>query len=291
MLADATRTTRVGGEHVTDFLALLLHAQKVENYGTLLPRRCKEVAREVKEKHAFVAVDFVEAQQQFGYFEFESVQVMKQELLDASFKQGLLKYDPNGGVSAEGRRHAVTSGSSGDIHANKTENAAQIRRSVEIRLPDGVMISFDLDVERFHSSEVLFTPSMFEECNTEEGVVTAMLTTAGLVDECVRDEVCARVVLTGGSRAVPGITERVAKDFCEAYALGFSTAITPTVVVADAGVGGGAVGSSAVALGASNRLRAALDENLNDQIPVSSFVTSFQYEEKGSSQVLEDVMN
>jgi actin-related protein len=54
IFSSKVQTTNVGSEHVTEYLQLLLYAQNCESYNNLMPRRCKEIARDVKEKTAMV---------------------------------------------------------------------------------------------------------------------------------------------------------------------------------------------------------------------------------------------
>jgi hypothetical protein len=282
----ATKVTNVGGNHLTDFMALLLHAQHVENYGTLLPRRCKEVAREVKERMSFVAIDFMQAQELYGYFEFESVRVMRPELLEASYQQGLLKYDPAANSSAGGPKKEA------GVKATRTKLATEIRKNVDIRLPDGVIISFLIDVERFNCTEVLFMPALFEDCRESNGIIDEIVAAVGCVDESICEEVCSNIIIAGGSRTIPGLSDRIEHELRQRLKC---VAGLPEGFVHVAGSqNDGAVGvderTTSVMFGAANRIVSAQNEEVEDEIDVHNFLTSIDYESEGSAALVERLL-
>jgi actin-related protein/chromosome segregation ATPase len=294
LLDNATSVTNVGGNHLTEFLALLLHAKHVEAYGTLLPRRCKEVAREVKEKISFVAIDFLQAQELYGYFEFESVRVMRPELLEASYQQGLLKYDPSANVTAD-----MASKRDSGVTATRTKLAAEIQKNIDIRLPDGVVISFLLDVERFNCAEVLFMPALFEDCRSANSIVEEFVHAIDIVDESIREDVCANVIIAGGTRTIPGLATRVELELRQQVNVlksrpdGFVRisgqqnsvdAIPAGPTWRDSDIGGP---GSAVIIGAGSRILSAEMNSDDDSIDVLNFMTSIDFEALGSTALYE----
>jgi hypothetical protein len=73
VLAESIRTSKIGGESLTKFMAFLISGLHHEHYSHLLNRRQQFVARQVKEQTAFVVEDFDVAVGYWGTCEFDAV--------------------------------------------------------------------------------------------------------------------------------------------------------------------------------------------------------------------------
>ena len=258
ILNNAVAGTPLGGEHVTVLLEKLLSRQ-LEQHSSQLPRRRQDLARGMKEQHAFVAESFEEAVQAYGSFAFDRVKVMN-SAVDAA-------------PSAVGRADAATgAGARAD---------ADIAIKADLATPDGTTVCIQLARERFYCTEVLFQPSMLEGvCGgaAVNGLVETILQAVRGVDESVRDEVCSTIVLAGRTALLPGMCDRLYRDLKDSLAaLGVSSPLQ--VVLAERSDG---VSSSWD--GAEERVRRAHEGK--ERIEEQNFVSGDAYAVSG-----QDVFN
>jgi len=185
--------TQIGGEHCTEMMECLLDAQNIAAYKNMFSRRRRIVARDIKEKHAFVVPSFSKAIKEYGHFAFDVVNVM-----------------PHIGETKAGG--FFNRGSSVSSKDQKTKKAADIHKKEFSVLPDGTPLNIGVDRELFYAPEVLFSPELLESCNTEKSVVDAILQCVENIDTIVREEICQRVLLTGKTTLFSGLRERLEHD-------------------------------------------------------------------------------
>jgi hypothetical protein len=310
---NSIRYSRIGGEHITAFLTLLLHNKQMENYSSLLPRRCKEIAMELKEHLAFVAPDFEQFQETYGTCAFEARKVMSNDNLIESYQAGMLKYMPDMNKAAQ--TVAAAAGASGSSPQQAANAAKDLRQSYECKLPDGTAIGFTLDIELFHCTEVLFNPDMFEGCSGEMGLIDLILEALDGIDESVRADVCSNVIIGGGSCVLPGLQQRLDREIndyhmlCPIDAEDADTSSSSSrsnifiagegFAAADSVIGTGANSCTSVMVGASYRVESSLvsaftttpgarsNSSKCQYAPIEpqNFVTSIDYESRGSADV------
>lgn len=185
-------STKIGGEHITDFLELLIDAQQIESYSSLLRRRRQFYSRLVKEKHSFVASSFSEAVEQYGEFTFEYVKVLDTESGDDNHVKNL--------------------------RSIKTKETPSILKREEFSLNSGEKLAIEVDRELFYSSEILFSPELYELCQFEKSIVEIILQSIDLIDESVREEICKTILLTGKTSLLKGLVERLQTEVAVEFA-------------------------------------------------------------------------
>ena len=67
----------VGGEHVTDFMELLLAAQNNDIFSSLLPRRKRLISRVIKEQYCYISSSFSDNISAYGGFRFDKIKLIK----------------------------------------------------------------------------------------------------------------------------------------------------------------------------------------------------------------------
>jgi actin-related protein len=190
------RSTRVGGEHLTEFLELLIDAQGIDVYSSQLIRRRQEFSRHIKEKYAFVAPSFEEFIDRYGRFTFDYLQVMHPTVAAAPSS-------PRDGEGGGGLRC---------IQSSRSEHTAEIQISESFQCNDGTAIKISIDRELFYCSEVLFAPFLHETCQNEQSLLEVILSTVDSIDESVRAEICQTIVLDGETSRLKGFKERLEMD-------------------------------------------------------------------------------
>jgi hypothetical protein len=186
----SVKYAKIGGELCTIAMEKMLDAKGLSSYSSQLPRRRRHIARAIKEKHAFVSQSFNQDVEKYGPFAFSLVQVM---------------------------HDAAPSKSSKDSGA--TPAAAEIAIVVPIKDIDGTLENVVLDRELFYCSEVLFSDAsdliddsypVDKSLCSEKSIVDAILSTvASIEDVDMRQEICAKFVLTGSSCTMPGFIHRL----------------------------------------------------------------------------------
>jgi actin-related protein len=206
----ASRVSKVGGEHCTNYLETLLHAQRNEKFSSQLERRRRQFARKLKEEHAFVCDSFEQSVADFGEFSFEAVNVMS-------------------AMNNQNRPRIACA----KLNRN-TQITSKIQLKEVITLSDNTPLVFTVDIERFYCAEVLFTPDLYEECKGELSIANLILQSAELIsDEDVRKEVCACIAVTGKTAYIPGLKDRLRAELKDGMArLGVS--IFDVVIAEDA---------------------------------------------------------
>mmetsp|Transcript_2867 Transcript_2867/g.4362 ORF Transcript_2867/g.4362 Transcript_2867/m.4362 type:complete len:894 (+) Transcript_2867:47-2728(+) len=181
------KSSKVGGEHLTEFMESLIDAQGLEQYSSQLPRRRQHLAREVKQKHAFVAPSFEHWVEIYGRFSFEYTEVME------AAGDSELRY----------------------IRSCTTDATADIQVKESFELPDGTQMTMSVDRELFYCPEVLFAPFLHEGCQDESSLIDVILSCVEAVDDSVRREICKNVVVVGKTSLLKGMRERIQKDLAE----------------------------------------------------------------------------
>lgn len=187
------RAVRIGGEHCTDALEKLVDAKGLAAYSSSLPRRRKQIARDLKEKYGFVAESFDKAVELYGAITVEAVRVMHGSSTELP--------------AALNRLLAVD-------NSDIKKDQSTISIFEEIKHPNGTAEVISLDRERFYCTEVLFGEAT-EPCevpgdlDVEDSIMSAILAAAESIEDYdMRVEICEKIVLTGGSAMLPGFLER-----------------------------------------------------------------------------------
>lgn len=247
VMRSAVQVSALGGEHVTRALEWMLGRQMDGVLSSQLPRRRLDVARMVKESLAFVADDYSAACAKYGAFSHERVKVMGSPSASAS--------------ASEAEKNDLTA-----THEAVSKDAS---------------CSVTLSSERFHCSEILFCPSLLEQCADLQAsaqspsLVAAVIAAAGAIDESVRSEVCSTVLLSGRTALVPGLAKRLQKELSAPFrSLGVGSV---TVISCEESA---SLSPSAVWKGADARLKAAL---AGERLEQQAFVSAGDFESRGAA--------
>jgi actin-related protein len=193
------QSTRVGGEHLTEFLELLIDAQGIDIYSSQLIRRRQEFSRYLKEKYAFVAPSFDEYIELYGRFTFDYLQVMS----NTSPSQPAAA----AGVGAsEGLRC---------IQSSRSEKTSEIQIHELFQCNDGSSIDISIDRELFYCTEVLFAPFLHETCQNERSLVEVILSSVDSIDESFRGDICQVIILDGETSQLRGLKKRLEMELSE----------------------------------------------------------------------------
>lgn len=188
------RRALIGGEHCTEALEQLLDAKGLSAYSSNLPRRRKQIARELKEKYAFVVKSFDDAVELYGSVSIEAVRVMHDSAVE--LPEVLSK---------------LLSKGTPDTKAAKDREDIAIKE--QVKQQDGTFEEITLDRELFYCTEVLFGSGFAGEApqsDCEESIITAILAAAESIEDYdMRVEICENIVFTGGSSVLPGLLERI----------------------------------------------------------------------------------
>jgi hypothetical protein len=188
------RLADIGGEHCTDALEKLMDAKGLSAFSSCLPRRRKQIAREFKEKYAFVPKSFQDAVALYGAVSVQAVRVMHESSSELPEALGRIL-------------------SNGDAPSATPADCSAIAVSESIKQPDGSSEEVVLDRELFYCTEVLFGGGKGRASGGDDGghsIIAAILAAVGsLEDADMRAEICEHIVVTGGSAALPGLLERL----------------------------------------------------------------------------------
>jgi len=184
-LTQYIETTAIGGEHLTDYMELLLHGQQHEQYSSLLLRRRQQFARELKEKHAFIATSFEECVEMYGKFQFSYEKVM---------------HHHEGGINDD--KFKCDEGT-------KTENSKDIEVTESFSCGDGGNVSVTVDRELFYCPEVLFSPYLHEPCAEEASIADIIIASMSGMDESIQSEISRTILVTGSSSQLEGLADRL----------------------------------------------------------------------------------
>lgn len=189
----SARFVRIGGEHCTVAMERMLDSKALSFYSAILSRRRRQIAREIKEKHGFIAASFEDCVRKYGSFGFDVVRVM-QDTGDSALPAA-----------------PVQSG-------EQVAACNDIRVRTEMAQPDGTRAQVALDRELFYCYEPLFstlgggkaapTGSTGAECSSIAGAIVAAL--AGIEDAGMRADMSAKIILCGGSANIKGVETRLA---------------------------------------------------------------------------------
>ena len=248
VMRSAVQASALGGEHVTRALEWMLGKQMDGSLSSQLPRRRLDVARAVKESLAFVADDYKAACAKYGAFARERVKVM-------------------------GSPSASVSGAAGS-----EKNDLEVTHEVASK---DASCSVTVSSERFHCAEILFNPSLLEQCADLQAsaqspsLVAAVIAAAGAIDESVRAEVCSTILLSGRTALVPGLAKRLQHELnAPLLALGVGSVAVITCEEASS------LSPSAVWKGADARLRAA---QAGERLEQQAFVSAGDFESRGAA--------
>jgi actin-related protein len=186
--------SNVGGEHVTEFLELLIDGQGVEAYSSLLNRRRRQFARLIKERHVFIASSFPDAKRQYGEFFFEFVKVLANTAEDSS--------------------SAIQ-----NVDSSKTEHTKDIAIQESYTLGNGQQITISIDRELFYAGELLFSPVLHEPCENEKSIIEVLLASIDEIDESVREEICKQIIVTGKTSLLSGFEKRLRLELSSELAM------------------------------------------------------------------------
>lgn len=196
------QTAALGGSDLTKYMAHMLLSRRNEVYSSLVERKMLEVARRIKESHAYVALDFAEEIAQHGSFEREMIDVMK-------FHRAHIEIEES---SEPGRRLDVaTMAEPGDALAGSgsgDENAVVVRSL----LSDGQELALRVGRERFHCGELLFHPALYLDVGQSVGVADLVLESLRNLDEELWPLMLPNVLLAGQTSRMPGFAERLTAE-------------------------------------------------------------------------------
>jgi actin-like ATPase involved in cell morphogenesis len=181
---------RIGGEHCTVAMERMLDSKALSFYSAILSRRRRQIAREIKEKHGFLAESFDECIRKYGSFGFDVVRVMQ----DASESSNL----PSAPTQS----------------AEQAAACNDIRVRTEMAQPDGTRAQVALDRELFYCYEPLFSSlesksqsRPAQECaSIADAIISAV---ASIEDAGMRVDIGSKIILCGGSANIKGIEARV----------------------------------------------------------------------------------
>ena len=226
LLITLTFLIYIGGEHITDYLTSMLYARQNDTFNALLPRRCKEIARLVKENHGYVAASFDTERSKYGEFEFEAIEVMglgAKESLNNMTNNSSKNTSGSGNTSAKKTSISPTfnwkkffkkdasNNHTADPQKRKQLLAAEkeIRVASEYTLLDGSTVSLAADIERFHCTEVIFKPKLYEDCRKADSLINVIMKSILQLDSLVQTEICSNIILNGGTALLPGFIKRL----------------------------------------------------------------------------------
>jgi hypothetical protein len=113
----------------------MLSNRNIENYNKQLSRRRQKIAREVKERTAFISSDFEASKKLYGTVEIDAVKVMCTDSL-VSESDGRDEDDALRVRESLSRSSVVT------------DHTADVSLTVDVKLSDGVAIPVTVDRER-----------------------------------------------------------------------------------------------------------------------------------------------
>jgi hypothetical protein len=191
VITRSARFVRIGGEHCTVAMERMLDSKALSFYSAILSRRRRQIAREIKEKHGFLAESFNDCIRKYGSFGFDVVRVMQDS----------------------GETSSLPS-----APAQSAEQAAacnDIRVRTEMAQPDGTRAQVVLDRELFYCYEPLFSSlegksqsrAPMECVSVADAIVSAL---ASIEDVGMRVDIGSKIILCGGSANIPGIETRIA---------------------------------------------------------------------------------
>lgn len=209
-LTQYVESTEIGGEHLTDYMELLLHGQRHEHYGALPRRRRLQLARDLKEKHCFLASSFVECVENYGNFQFSYEKVMHLSSTDS--RDDTFKCD----------------------EGSTTENTIDIEVTETFPGTDGRDVTVKVDRELFYCPEVLFSPYLHEACADEASIADIILASVSGLDDSVKSEIARTILVTGSSSQLRGLADRLQSTLSESMsALGVENFIVVTACTPD----------------------------------------------------------
>lgn len=261
------QSTRVGGEHLTEFLELLIDAQGIDIYSSQLTRRRQEFSRYLKEKHAFVAPSFDEYIELYGRFTFDYLQVMNTSSSTT----------PDAGAGQGWRC----------IQSSRSERTSEIQIHELFQCNDGTSIDISIDRELFYCAEVLFAPFLHETCQNERSLLEVILSSMDSIDESVCADICQVIILDGETSQLKGLKERLEIELKDELK---KRGVMTYQLVSGASYGN-SCGSSSESRGDEQRVRwqgadqfiQSLESAQNNSltIPSSNIITSQGYEIQG----------
>jgi actin-related protein len=199
VITHGIQASALGGSDLTKYMSHMLLSRRNEVYASLVERKMLEVARRIKEDHAYIALDFKEEIRLHGSFEREKVDVMK-------FHRAHIEIEES---AVPGRRLDVASmAEPGDALDN---SGAGDESDVVVRslLSDGQELALRVGRERFHCGELLFRPELFSDVGQSLGVVDLVLESLQSLDPDLWPLVLSNVLLAGQTSCIPGFAERL----------------------------------------------------------------------------------
>jgi len=198
----AMQTSALGGSDLTKYMSHMLLSRRNEVYASLVERKMLEVARRIKEDHAYVALDFKDEIGRHGSFEREKIDVMK-------FHRAHIQIEES---AVPGRRLDVASmaepGDALDDSGDGSENEVVVRSL----LSDGQELALRVGRERFHCGELLFRPELFSDIGQSLGVADLVLESLRNLEIELWPDVLPNVLLVGQTSRIPGFAERLTAE-------------------------------------------------------------------------------
>lgn len=244
------RTCGIGGETFTEYLTALLTAKPAgmsASFNALAPLRKIQLAREMKEKYAFVGANPQQQQQQqtsqdspandprartnSGVGEAGSssnTSATAASLLAVSGKARSWLRSSMSEFTRSSPKNSSSSLSSADISGNVAATSAtssgggssstapppavqqDVSRTFETTLyPENRPFIMPLEKERHYCTEIMFSPRIYQQCAHEASIVSLILDSVMSLEPHQRKEVCSTICLTGRSALLPGLADRL----------------------------------------------------------------------------------
>jgi len=201
ILEKGVETAALGGIDLTKYMAYMLLSRRNEVYSSLVERKMLEVARLIKESHAYVAADFNCERGRYGTFEREKIDVMKFHRAQIATEESVVP----------GRRLDMASVREPDGKSNTSRDG---RGSVEVRQPlkNGEELVLSVGCERFHCGELFFRPKLFPDIGQTTSVIDLVMKSLASVDKELWPLLLSHVLIAGQSSRLPGLVERITKE-------------------------------------------------------------------------------
>ncbi len=232
ILKNSIQQTSLGGETCTDMYEKMLHRQQIAYYSATTPFKRNSIARFVKEQSIFIVQDFEQSKKEYGthytiraisptysltYLLTHSLTYLLTHLLTRFLTQsGEFKQEKMTVIGmANSDEMSQSEVDSESITSAMSKARKAIAKSISLCIPESdTTATIHVDVERFYGGEVLFSPKLFfgDDAEAVTPITALLLSVIESIDQCVREEICSTIFITGGSACIPGMKERITRD-------------------------------------------------------------------------------
>jgi hypothetical protein len=184
----------------------MLLSLRNEVFSSMVSRKGLEIARRIKEKYAYVALDFEKEVALHGRFEREKIDVMKFHRPHITTKESDV---PGRRLDMSASSSSYSSSSSSSMLGGEGEG---IQVNFRTRLPNGEELVLPVGRERFHTAEILFTPEIYPETKGKVGLVELIMQALGGLDRSDWPMFLQHVMVAGQSTRLPGFVSRLTAE-------------------------------------------------------------------------------